>query len=112
MAKADLRRNIGYVSQDRVLINDTIFNNIIWGKLGASEAEVIEASQKGDAHDFIVQMEKGYDTVIGESGNRLSGAAAATRVSPRISWGFSDFNFRRSDVGIGFREPAGDLPGD
>jgi subfamily B ATP-binding cassette protein MsbA len=73
MAKADLRRNIGYVPQDPALINDTIFNNIVWGKPGASEAEVIESSQKAYAHDFIVQLENGYGTIIGESGNCLSG---------------------------------------
>jgi ABC-type multidrug transport system fused ATPase/permease subunit len=77
MAQAGLRRNIGYVPQDRALINDTLFNNIIWGKPDASEAELVEASQKVEAHDFIVQMEKGYDTAIGESGNCLSGGSGS-----------------------------------
>jgi subfamily B ATP-binding cassette protein MsbA len=73
MAKSDLRRNIGYVPQDPALINDTVFNNIVWGKPNASEAEAIVASKKAYAHDFILQMPEGYDTVIGESGNCLSG---------------------------------------
>lgn len=73
MAKYDLRQNIGYVSQDPALINDTVFNNIIWGKPDASRDEVVQAAQKAYAHDFIAKMPNGYDTVIGESGNCLSG---------------------------------------
>ncbi|MDR1590784.1 MAG: ABC transporter ATP-binding protein/permease [Puniceicoccales bacterium] len=73
MAKHDLRQNIGYVPQDPALINDTIFNNIIWGNPDASRDEVVRAAQKAYAHDFILQMPNGYDTVIGESGNCLSG---------------------------------------
>ncbi|MDR1906980.1 MAG: ABC transporter ATP-binding protein/permease [Puniceicoccales bacterium] len=73
MTKYDLRQNIGYVPQDPALINDTVFNNIIWGKPDASQDEVIRAAQNAYAHDFITQMPNGYDTVIGESGNCLSG---------------------------------------
>jgi subfamily B ATP-binding cassette protein MsbA len=73
MTKYDLRQNISYVPQDPALINDTVFNNIIWGKPDASREEVIEAAQKAYAHDFIAQMPEGYDTLIGESGNCVSG---------------------------------------
>jgi subfamily B ATP-binding cassette protein MsbA len=73
MVKHDLRRNIGYVPQDPALINDTVFNNIIWGRPDASRNEVVRAAQMACAHDFITQMPNGYDTVIGESGNCLSG---------------------------------------
>jgi subfamily B ATP-binding cassette protein MsbA len=73
MAKYDLRQNIGYVPQDPALINDTVFNNIIFGKLDASRDEVIEAAKSAYAHDFIIQMPNGYDTMIGESGSCLSG---------------------------------------
>ncbi|MDR2806970.1 MAG: ABC transporter ATP-binding protein/permease [Puniceicoccales bacterium] len=73
MLKHDLRRNIAYVPQDPTLINDTVYNNIIWGKLDATREEVIAATQKAYAHDFIMQMPKGYDTLIGEEGNCLSG---------------------------------------
>jgi ABC-type multidrug transport system fused ATPase/permease subunit len=73
MKKYDLRQNIGYVPQDPALINDTVFNNIIWGKPDASQDEVIGAAQNAYAHDFITQIPNRYDTVIGESGNYLSG---------------------------------------
>jgi subfamily B ATP-binding cassette protein MsbA len=73
MLKRDLRRNIAYVPQDPTLINDTVYNNIIWGKPGASREEVISAAQQAYAHDFILQMPNGYDTLIGEGGRTLSG---------------------------------------
>ncbi|MDR0418572.1 MAG: ABC transporter ATP-binding protein/permease [Puniceicoccales bacterium] len=73
MAKYDLRQNIGYVPQDPALINDTVFNNIIWGRPDASYDDVVRAAQEAYAHDFITKMPNGYDTVIGESGNCLSG---------------------------------------
>ncbi|MDR2812293.1 MAG: ABC transporter ATP-binding protein/permease [Puniceicoccales bacterium] len=73
MMKYDLRKNIGYVPQDPALINDTIFNNIIWGKPDASRDEVVQATRKAYAHDFITKMPNDYNTRIGESGNCLSG---------------------------------------
>ncbi len=68
-----LRRNIGIVSQDVILFNETVRENIIFGKLDATEKDVIEAAKTAYAHDFIQEMPEGYDTVIGERGVRLSG---------------------------------------
>lgn len=68
-----LRKNIGIVSQDVILFNETVRENIIFGKLDATEKDVIEAAKAAYAHDFIQEMPEGYDTVIGERGVRLSG---------------------------------------
>ncbi|MDR1458221.1 MAG: ABC transporter ATP-binding protein/permease [Puniceicoccales bacterium] len=73
MAVKDLRKNIAIVPQEPVLVNDTVFNNIIWGDLSASRDDVIAAAKKAFAHDFIEKLENGYDTIIGEDGNFLSG---------------------------------------
>ena len=72
---ADLRRNIALVSQEPVLFNDTIFNNLLLGRADATRTEVEQAARSAFAHDFILSLEggKGYDTVVGERGNRLSG---------------------------------------
>jgi ATP-binding cassette, subfamily B, bacterial MsbA len=69
----DLRRLIGYISQDPVLFNDTIRNNLLLGKPGATEEELIEAARIANAHDFILATEQGYDTRIGDQGMKLSG---------------------------------------
>jgi len=71
--KTDLRTHISVVSQDTVLFNDTILNNIRLGRLDATDAEVEEAARHAFAHDFIVAFDKGYDTLVGERGARLSG---------------------------------------
>lgn len=68
----DLRKQIGIVSQESILFNDTIFNNIAFG-IDASEEEVINAAKIANAHEFIVNMEDGYYSNIGERGNKLSG---------------------------------------
>ncbi len=68
-----LRDQIAIVSQDVFLFNDTIATNISYGKLNTSKEEVIEAAKAANAHDFIMKMPEGYDTVIGERGIRLSG---------------------------------------
>ncbi|MBA4135682.1 MAG: ABC transporter ATP-binding protein [Opitutus sp.] len=73
MRLADLRRNIALVSQEPVLFNDTIFNNLLLGREGATREEVIAAAQAAHAHDFIAQQPHGYDTVVGERGALLSG---------------------------------------
>jgi subfamily B ATP-binding cassette protein MsbA len=73
MALKDLRRNIAIVPQEPVLVNDTVFNNVIWGNLSASRDDVIVAAKKAFANDFIEKLENGYDTVIGEDGSFLSG---------------------------------------
>ena len=70
-----LRKQIGVVTQDLILFNDTVRFNIAYGMKGsrASEKDVMEAARIANAHDFIVKLPKGYDTVIGEKGIRLSG---------------------------------------
>jgi subfamily B ATP-binding cassette protein MsbA len=73
IALHDLRALMGIVSQESILFNDTIFNNIRLGNINASEQEVIEAAKIANAHEFIQETEKGYHTNIGDRGNKLSG---------------------------------------
>ncbi len=68
-----VRRNIGIVQQDIYLFNASIRENILYGKLDATEEEVIEAAKRANIHDYIMTLEHGYDTQIGERGVRLSG---------------------------------------
>ena len=70
---ASLRRNIGIVQQDIYLFNASIRDNILYGRLDATEEEVIEAAKRANIHDYILSLDEGYDTVIGERGVRLSG---------------------------------------
>jgi subfamily B ATP-binding cassette protein MsbA len=70
---ADLRGNIAVVSQDPVLFNDTIRNNLLLGRPDATEAEVVAAAKDAFAHDFIAAEPEGYATTVGERGGRLSG---------------------------------------
>lgn len=69
----DLRDQVGIVSQESILFNDTIFNNIAFGMDNVSEEDVIQAAKIANAHDFISAMEDGYYSNIGERGNKLSG---------------------------------------
>ena len=69
----DLRNSMGIVSQEPILFNDTIFNNIAYGKEDATEADVINAAKIANAHDFIEKQENGYNTIIGDRGSKLSG---------------------------------------
>jgi ATP-binding cassette, subfamily B, bacterial MsbA len=71
--KQDLRKSISIVSQDTVLFDDTVANNIRLGQLEASDEQVRFAAEQAQAHDFISDMAEGYDTRIGERGTRLSG---------------------------------------
>ncbi len=73
MTKSSVRRNIGIVQQDIYLFNASIRDNILYGRLDASEEEVIEAAKRANIHDYIMTLENGYDTQIGERGVRLSG---------------------------------------
>ena len=73
IALHDLRALMGIVSQESILFNDTIFNNIRLGNTRASEQEVMEAAKIANAHDFILETENGYQTNIGDRGNKLSG---------------------------------------
>jgi subfamily B ATP-binding cassette protein MsbA len=68
-----LREQMGVVTQESILFNDTIFNNIAFNKTTATEAEVIAAAKIANAHDFIMQTPNGYQTTIGDRGGKLSG---------------------------------------
>lgn len=68
-----LRALIGNVNQEAILFNDTFYNNITFGVENATMEQVIEAAKIANAHDFIMESEKGYDTMIGDRGGRLSG---------------------------------------
>ncbi len=70
---ADLRGLIGIVTQESMLFNDTIFNNIAFGVDNPDKEKVIEAAKLANAHDFICEQENGYDTNIGDQGGKLSG---------------------------------------
>lgn len=68
-----LRSHMSFVTQEIILFNDTVFNNIALGRPDATEEEVIQAAKIANAHDFIMQTENGYQTNIGDRGIRLSG---------------------------------------
>ena len=68
-----LRSIIGVVTQESILFNDSIYNNIVFGIEGKTEAEVLEAAKIANAHDFISEMPNGYHTNIGDRGSKLSG---------------------------------------
>lgn len=69
----NIRSHIGVVSQDILLFNDTVKNNILFGKPDATDEEIVEAAKAAYAHDFIKNMPQGFDTKIGERGIKLSG---------------------------------------
>lgn len=69
----DLRSCIGLVSQDVFLFHGTVLENIAYGTFEATTTEVIEAAKIAEAHDFIMQLPQGYDTIVGERGQKLSG---------------------------------------
>ena len=73
LTASSLRQNIGIVQQDIYLFNATVRDNILYGRPSATEEEVIDAAKRANIHDYILTLEKGYDTVIGERGVRLSG---------------------------------------
>ncbi|MGY8914161.1 MAG: ABC transporter ATP-binding protein, partial [Flavobacteriales bacterium] len=73
LTKNSLRNLMGLVTQDSILFNDTVRNNIGLGKENATDEEIIEAAKIANAHEFISQLPNGYDTNIGDSGNKLSG---------------------------------------
>lgn len=68
-----LRKYMGIVTQQSILFNDTIFNNIAFGQENPKEEDVIRAAKIANAHDFILEMEQGYETSVGEDGSKLSG---------------------------------------
>ncbi len=69
----DLRSLTGIVTQESILFNDTVYNNIVFGKEGVSREQVLEAARIANAHDFIMAMEEGYESNIGDRGTKLSG---------------------------------------
>lgn len=73
LTRESLRQNIGIVHQDIYLFNASIRDNILYGRLDASEEEVIEAAKRANIHDYIMDLPDGYNTQIGERGVRLSG---------------------------------------
>ena len=86
-----LRKKIGYVGQDHYLFDGTIWENLIYGDPAAMEDEVFSAAKKANAHDFILSLQKGYETQVGQNGVKLSGGqrqrlslARAFLATPRI----------------------------
>src|SRR5262249_50806053 len=73
ITQASLRDAIAFVPQDVVLFDDTVKNNSAYGKLGASDEEILAAAKAAHADEFIARMEQGYDTMIGPHGVKLSG---------------------------------------
>ncbi len=73
VTQASLREQIGIVPQETLLFGGSIRENILYGKLAASETELVAAARSANAHDFISQLPRGYDTVVGERGIKLSG---------------------------------------
>ena len=71
--KSNLRNIMGIVNQDSILFNDTIYNNIKLSNQSAKKEDVINAAKVANAHDFILKTESGYNTIIGDQGNKLSG---------------------------------------
>jgi len=87
----ELRRSVGMIFQETVLFSATVSENIAYGRPDSTQAQVVAAARAAHAHDFIVQLDKGYDTVIGERGVSLSGGqkqrlaiARAFLLDPRI----------------------------
>ncbi|MCY3916036.1 MAG: ABC transporter ATP-binding protein [Chloroflexi bacterium] len=73
LTQTSLRGHIGIVPQETLLFGGSIRENILYGKLDALEAEMIEAARSANAHDFIIELPQGYDTIVGERGIKLSG---------------------------------------
>ena len=73
LSRSSVRRNIGIVQQDIYLFNASIKENILYGRLDATDEEIIEAAKRANIHDYIMTLENGYDTHIGERGVKLSG---------------------------------------
>ena len=69
----DLRKSIGFVSQDVFLFHGTVKENIAYGTFDATDEQIVEAAQIAEAHDFIMSLPQGYDTIVGERGQKLSG---------------------------------------
>ena len=79
-----LRSNIGVVQQDVYLFSGTVFENILYGRPGASREDVIKAAKMAGAHEFITELKDGYDTYVGERGVKLSGGQKQRISSARV----------------------------
>ena len=73
MNLSDLRRHIGWVSQDVFLFHGTVAENIAYGSFESSSKQIVEAATAAEAHEFIQHLPQGYDTIVGERGQKLSG---------------------------------------
>jgi ABC-type multidrug transport system fused ATPase/permease subunit len=73
VSDAELKKNIAVISQDTILFNRSVFENIKYGKEDATYEQVIEAAKLANAHDFIIDLDCGYHTIVGERGSNLSG---------------------------------------
>ena len=73
LKRRSLRKQIAFVLQDTILFRTTVFNNIAYGRPSATQEEIIEAARQANAHDFIMEMPDGYETIVGERGMTLSG---------------------------------------
>ena len=73
VALQDLRSLMSVVSQEAILFNDTVYNNIVFGREGVTKEDVIRAAKMANADEYIVNLENGYDTTIGDRGMKLSG---------------------------------------
>jgi ATP-binding cassette subfamily B protein len=87
----ELRRSIGIVFEDTFLFSDTVRNNIAYGRVDATDEQIVRAARLAHAHEFICELSDGYDTVVGEQGFSLSGGqrqriaiARAILMEPRI----------------------------
>ncbi len=79
---ADLRSQMALVSQEIVLFNETVADNIAYGKPGATREEIEQAARSAFAHDFIVKLPQGYDTIVGE--RKMSTEALASRTAREV----------------------------
>ena len=84
VTQESLRRAIGLVQQDVYLFDGTLRDNIAYGRPGASQAEIEEATRRANIHDFIASLPEGYDTVLGERGSRLSGGQKQRVANDRV----------------------------
>ncbi len=73
VTQESLRQNISYILQDPILFHRTIKENITYGKIDSTEDEIIEASKKANCYNFIIDLEDGFDTLVGEKKVKLSG---------------------------------------
>ncbi len=79
---ASLREQVGIVPQETNLFNDTVYNNILYGRLDATKEEVVAAAKAANAHEFIMQLPQGYDTQLGDRGINVSGGQRQRVPSP------------------------------